>query len=173
VLAPKGYAPYRAFLRRTPPPHRPAARCVRRAALLAGSAVYVCASEELAGAGSRLAMVRRGGIVLGADLERTRSCGLLAPGNVMLFGLARRVMSLGLLGFTPGAYPPTPWAKTRLPDRRMATTAPDVCEYAIFIVIPSELDRLMGFPSGNTHGVRSRKLVSPHGPSFALRPHGH
>src|SRR5580692_4057025 len=52
--------------------------------------------------------------------ERTRSCGLLPPGTVRLWGLLRLVRSCGLLGLTPGAYP---CASTRPPDMRTTADA--------------------------------------------------
>src|SRR5215469_12181599 len=80
--------------------------------------MWVCASAELTGGTPGMARGRPGDTTWGRDGERTRSCGLAAPGNVMSLGLPRWVMSFGLLGLTPGGYP---WARAGPPHRRKIT----------------------------------------------------
>src|SRR5215469_13466301 len=84
----------------------------------------VCESEELTGGTGAISRGRLGDTTCEEGGKRTRSCGLAAPGNVMSFRLPRCDTSLGLLGLTPGGYPPT-WARASLPlARRIAIAKP-------------------------------------------------
>src|SRR5450432_2491420 len=91
----------------------------RRAHFLTGLIVVVCPNERLSG-GLVVPRLEAGAedSAFGSAGERTKSCGLLAPGRVRSCGLLRWVRSCGLLGLTPGGYPPRPCANVRFPDRR-------------------------------------------------------
>src|SRR5258708_35390087 len=88
----------------------------------------------------------------GSAGERTKSCGLLAPGRVRSCGLPRGVRPCGLLGLTPGGYPPKPWASAgRRVRKKIAIVALNVAGILLIVRLLSErpsrisLDWL-GFP---------------------------
>src|SRR6516162_5267308 len=84
--------------------------------------MWVCPSDELTVGTGGISRGRPGETTCGDGGKRTRLCGLLAPGKVILFGLPRCVTSLGLAGLTPGGYPPT-WPKASPPHARSIVAA--------------------------------------------------